>query len=641
MVEKPTPGKDFYRACNETWLRQTHLPPYVASYGVSEEVEDYLEGFLYEIARRAARRAAGGTPATSPEDVAEDAIGRLVMSAMRPEKQAANIEHLKRSLRNLGCLRNTADVATTLGMMIRFGIPTVLNVSVEVVFDQGKRRHMLLLGPGSLGLPDARYYLQREASFQNPGILRDYRELLGWIGKTLDIGYTLVDGIATEMTLAEPLAKFADETEVRILPFSELRAKFSAIPWDSLFTALGLPTPRGRIGIVGLGWISVVNSMLEGLPIDQWRLLFGIHTAVHGIAYLPAPYDQRHFEVFGRRLQGQTQKRPQHVLTMNVLTSLMGDCMSYWFVRRYLDADEKRRAVEFVDMILRAAEARIRKTPWMEEASRRATAAKLAAVAKSVFYPDRLKAPATPPPLQTDLFLANLYLLAAADMDTQLRRLEDQPAVDSVWDEPVFTVNAYYYQETNRIVLPAGNFIWPFYDSRRLGWNYGGLGAIIGHELTHAFDEEGRTIDAKGEQRALWSARDERQYTARLEQLIRLFNQAKVGTGYVNGLRTASENLADLGGLAIALEALEARLRGAAAADRLRELREFFWSYAVSWRTKIRDTKAMQNLYMDRHAPPQFRVNYVVSQFDQWYEAFGVQTGDDLYVPPEERIRIF
>jgi len=264
MVENPAAGKDFYRACNETWLRQTHLAPYRVSYSVSEEVEEVLEETLYDIARRAARRAARGTPATSPEDATEDAIGRLVMSAMRPEKQAANVAHLKQSLRNLGCLRDQADIATTIGTMNRFGIPTVLKISVDTVYDRGQRRHMLLLEPGSLGLPDARYYLQKEGAFQRPEILRDYREFLEFLGRELDPGYPLVDGVATEMTMAEPLAKFAEDTEVRIVPFSEVRRKFSAVPWETLFAALGCEVPRGRVGIVGLGWLSVVNSMVEG-----------------------------------------------------------------------------------------------------------------------------------------------------------------------------------------------------------------------------------------------------------------------------------------------------------------------------------------------------------------------------------------
>lgn len=639
MVEKPAPGDDFYRACNEIWLRQTALPPYRASYGVSEELEESLEGLLYTIAQKATRLAAVGTEPKTPGGLVEDAVGRLVLSAMRPEKQPANVAHLTQSLRGLGCLRGPEDIATTLGTMIRFGIPTVLDITVDTIYDQGERRNMLLLQPGSLGLPDARYYLQRAGTFQSAEVLRDYRELLAFLSRELDPGFTLEDGIATEMTLAEPLEKFVEETEVRIIPFAEVRRQFRAIPWDQLFAALGIPVPRGRIGIIAEGWLSVVNSMVEGLPVEQWRLLFGIHTAVHGIAYLPAPYDQRHFEVFGRRLQGETKKAPQHILTMNLLTGLMGDYMSFLFTEQYLSAKEKAAARAFVESLVGATKKRLLETPWMVAATRRACADKVAAMRTAVMYPDRVRPPTPVPALQTDLLLANVYLLAAAQLERQFARLEHP--VGAEWDEPVFTVNAYYYQETNEIVLPAGNFLWPFYSSRRLGWSYGGLGAIIAHEIIHAFDEEGRLIDAKGGRKAMWSASDERQYTTRLEQLIRLFNQAKVGGTYVNGLLTASENLADLGGVAIALEALEGRLRGVAAAKRVHELREFFWAYAVSWRTKVRPTKALQNISLDKHAPPTYRVNYVVSQFDQWYEVFGVKTGDDLYIPPEERIRIF
>lgn len=637
MVEKPTAGDDFYRACNETWLLKTPLPRYRVSYSVSEEIEDYLEEPLYAIARQATLRAAQGKEAKTAEDAAEDAIGRLVMSAIRPEKQGANLAHLKQSMRNLACLRTQEDVAITLGQLIRFGIPTVLTVGVDVAYDRGRRHHILVLEPGSLGLPDANYYIQKKGGIQRPEILREYRELLEFITREIDPGFTLADGISTEAELAEPLAKFVESTEIQLVQFTEVRQKFSAIPWDALFKGLGCSIPRGRIGIVAMPWLSVVNSMMKSLPIDHWRRLFGIHTAIHGIAYLPAPFDDRHFQLFGRRLQAQVSKTPQHVLTMSVLKTLMSEYMSYFFVKRYLDSAERVRATQFVDSLIAAAKRRIQANDWMEEATRKAIITKLSATSRSVFY-EITRPPSPIPALQTDIFLANIYLLAAATFDADIARLDRPVAHTEHTGEPAFTVNAFYYQELNQLVLPAGNFVWPFYSAKRLGWSYGGIGATIAHELVHAFDEEGKMIDARGESRPLWSARDERQYTTRLQQLIQRFNQAKVGTTPVNGLRTASENLADLGGVAIALDALEAQLHGKV--NRLEELRDFFWSYAVSWRTKIRETKAIQQIFMDRHAPPKYRVNYIVSQFDQWYEAFGVKTGDDLYIPPEERIRI-
>ncbi len=641
------PGDDFYRACNEAWLQKTHIPEFRDSYSVSEELEDYLETYLFEIANRATQKAKSGL---KPEEPCEDAIGRLVLSAMRPEKQKESVEYLKRGMRGLACIRSREDVGATLGRMIRNGVPTLLDIGADLFLQDGEPKYRLMISPGSLGLPDPRYYIQIES----PGgsVLKPYKELLDFVAKEFDLGLDLASGISTETSLAEPLQKFQEEREFVIRPLAEFQKEFHAIPWNSLLGPGGLGIPEKilrtagslRIAVTAAGWLSVLNSFFESLPVEQWSPLLGIHTAVHGIQYLPSPYDQRHFELFGKTLQGQKSKIPQHVLTMNVLKDLMSDSMSYLFVKKYITAKEKERAETFVRSILSAAKDRLSENPWMESATKRRTRAKVDAMVASVFYPEPTKPPTALPALQTDNFLVNVYLLSSARMDRDIGRLASNVrSIENAWDEPAYTANAFYYQDLNQIVLPAGYFYWPFYDSERLGWSYGGLGTIISHEIIHAFDEEGKDIDAKGEQQPLWSKGDERKYQERLGEIIRLFNQAKVGDIFVNGKKTASENLADLGGLAISLDALEHLLRAkkVGAQERLRELRDFFWSYAVSWRTRVRDKRAIQSIYMDRHAPPEFRVNYIVPQFDAWYEAFGVQTEHDLYIPPEERIRVF
>ena len=639
------PGDDFYRACNSVWLKKTHIPDFRDSYSVSEELEDYLETYLFAIVNRATQKAKEGLRAEEP---CEDAIGRLVLSSMRPEKQGESVEYLKRGMRGLSCIRSAEDVAATLGRMLRNGVPTLLDIGADLFLQkEGGGKYHLMISPGSLGLPDPRYYIQMGDA--TAGHMKLYRELLEFIGKSFDLGFDLANGISTETSLAEPLQKFQEEREFVIRSLAEFQKEFRAIPWGALLGPGGLGIPEAalrtlRIAVTAPAWLAVINSFFESLPVEQWSVLLGIHTAVHGIQYLPSPYDQRHFELFGKALQGQKSKIPQHVLTMNVLKDLMSDSMSYLFVHKYIPPAEKKRAEEFVRSILTAAKERLSENPWMEAATRRRTRAKVDTMTMSVLYPEPVKAPTTLPALQTDNFLVNIYLLSSTRMDRDIGRLSSHiRSIENAWDEPAYTANAFYYQDLNQIVLPAGYFFWPFYDPERLGWSYGGLGAIISHEIVHAFDEEGREIDAKGEHQPLWSKADERKYQAHLNKIIRLFNQAKVGDLYVNGKKTASENLADLGGLAISLDALEHLLRAkrVGAKERLSELRDFFWSYAVSWRTRIRDKKATQNLYMDRHAPPEFRVNYVVPQFDAWYEAFGVQTEHDLYIPPEERIRVF
>ncbi len=652
-VEIPAPirhevGSNFYRACNATWLRKTSLPAYRNTYSVSEELEDYLEGFLFQIAQDATAVAKRGAEPKTVIAAAEDAIGRLVLSAMRPEKQRFSVETLKQRLRGLACIQDASGVASVLTALIRDGVPTLLEIGVDTAFEGDRLVHTLQIGPGSLGLPDSRYYLHTEngPTLHSAAILREYKTLLEFVAAQFDLGFDLTGGIATESELAKHLVKATDESKLYMVPYSEVRRKFPAIPWKLLLADMDEPD---RIGILSLGWLGIVDSLFKSLPIALWRAILGISVATHGIQFLPPPYDQHHFALYGRRILGQAKKIPQHVLTMNVLRSTMSEYMSYFFVKRFLAKDAKKRATKFAESIVSAAEKRVQKTAWLEPASRGRLVKKIRAMKRRILYPDPLVVP-KPPALHTERFLENIYMLNATKFARALKRLGK--SAEEVWDEPAYTVNAYYYPDSNQIILPAGYFFWPFYDPGRLGWSYGGLGAIIAHEIVHAFDEDGKEYDERGRERRLWSKKDERAFERHLSAIISLYGKAKVGGAHVNGKETASENLADLGGVAIALEALEAALVGRPAAERLRELREFFWSYAVSWRTKEREKKALQNIFVDKHAPAEIRVNYVVAQFDAWYEAFGsppshsaeafsIVTGDNMYVPPEERLRIF
>ena len=213
------------------------------------------------------------------------------------------------------------------------------------------------------------------------------------------------------------------------------------------------------------------------------------------------------------------------------------------------------------------------------------------------------------------------------------------------WDDPVFAVNAYYYNQGNRLILPSGIVNWPFYCSsiKAIAWNYGALGAVIGHEITHAFDVDGMIYDSEGKIHQWWTQNDYKEYIKKTKAIINLFNKGIHFNHKVNGKLTLSENISDLGGIAISLDALkksqiERKLNND---DIINELKIFFISYAVSWRIKERRKKAIQSLFIDRHAPSHLRVNYIVNNFDEWYLAFNIQPKNKLYIPPEERIIIF
>jgi putative endopeptidase len=643
------PGTDFYQHINGVWLQKTPIPRVYSSYGVSEEVEVHIQDFLFKELYECQRLAEKGEkPATLDAEV-RDSIGRLALSALRQGEQKHSVQYLKRGLRSLGCMRDTKDLANSIGFMNRFGVKTILEFNIFPPDGGPKTKsssYQFVISPGSLGLPDADYY-----SAVVPGkssILRAYTDLIQKLEKELDLD-DLASIIPLEAEFSSMLKATKNDKESTSEDFSVkgLEARFKNIPWETMFTAYGLTKEFYRdtvIHIDSVKWMDYINAAFEDIPLDQWYTLVSLHTLLHAIPYLPPPIDDWHHHVFERLMRGQHAKTPQDILTLKIVKMQMAPQLGYRFVKVHLTAEFKTQATQFVKKIISTAQDKLGRVEWFSAKSRRAAIEKLRAMEVSVGYSEpMIRSPPIPPPLQTDILLANIYLLESAATEQRLDKLRKDPP-KGLWDEPPYTVNAYYYHETNEIVIPAGSFFWPFFnqDTRRwIGWNYGGLGTVIAHEITHAFDKEGKQYDSQGKESSWWSKDDDAAYLERTRALIRLYNQAKVLGRHVNGSSTLNENLADLGGLAIALEALKGDLNGASDEERKKQLRDFFVSYAVSWRTKEQPERRLQRLLLDKHAPVEMRVNLIVSQFDEWYEAFGVETGDALYIPPEERIRFF
>jgi len=228
--------------------------------------------------------------------------------------------------------------------------------------------------------------------------------------------------------------------------------------------------------------------------------------------------------------------------------------------------------------------------------------------------------------------------------NSDLLKLNKNVDIENRWEDAIYAVNAYYYSEVNQIILPAGSLQWPFYHLLApQGWNFGGLGAVIGHEMTHAFDSDGKNYNEYGVEENWWTANDNIEYKKRTTALVELFNNSKVLGHSVNGILTLNENISDLGGLAIALDALKLEITSQTLPKEAEKqvYQNFFIAYSVSWRIKEKQEKILQGLFLDRHAPAPLRVNLIVSQFDEWYTAFDIKVSDKLYIPPEERIRIF
>ena len=635
-VQSIKPGKNFYKHVNGHWLQHASIPPFRTSFGVSEEVELLIEKQLETILSKCYTLAEKGEKPVTKREKMMDVIGRFMLSSLRGEKQQNSVTFLRKIIRPLVCIRGPEDVMEKIGSMNREGISTFMNVTIFQ--KKNPSEYTLMVGCGSLGLPDDTYY-----SGQAPGksqTLLAYVKLCEELGKRLSID-ELRTAVQTEASLSGIMKHYKDDT-FEDIEGKHLEETFPGIAWDTLFTSYGVSNWKTKtVRVYNIRVIKQIEKCLKTWPLDSWSNLFTLHTILYALPVLPPPYDDLHFQFFGKRLRGQVEKLPQDQLTLNLVRTLLRIPLSYLYVEDYIDASIKKDATKFADTIHKHALERLTKVDWLEESTKKVAVRKLRAMTFSISNPDEFPGIKIPD-LITDNFLLNMFLLSEMNTVTMISRM-GSVANPNNWDEAPYTVNAYYFNERNQFILPAGSIQWPFYKSSKehIGWNYGGLGAVIGHEITHAFDMDGKEYNEKGEKESWWTKKDNAEYTKRTDALVRLFDSGKILGHPVDGSLTLSENIADLGGLAIALDALHQELGEASEEEKKKQLRDFFMAYAVSWRVKERSKKVIQSLFLDVHAPAELRVNFIVSQFDEWYKLFGVVTGDDLYIPPEERVQIF
>ncbi len=629
-------SKDFYTCVNTQWLRHVHMPPYLAAFGISEEVEKRIEAQLFSIAY-SCMNAYHQKQTTNTE---ETMMGAVVHSVLHVASQQNSVASLQEMLDAIQCLKTKEDIARSIGQMCRSKISTLLGLEGKY-FDKHRKEFSLFLARGSIGLPDKLYYED-----ESPGrwkTLHYYTEFLEKLGRAFHIP-DLVSVIETEKKLAPYILLKRVKEEESKLYGHQLQSLYTHIPWAMIFEGYGVSGWSRRVfAVESREWLSILNTLFQNESIEFWKLLLKWETLHHFVAYLPPPFDDYHFEFFRKRLRGQAQKLPQKYLMLDILGEWLNPFLSKEYSKRFISSEFKKKAEAFAKEIHQATLHRIHTVDWLQPHTRSLAIEKVKQMRLSIACPDS-KVSLPLPKVVADNLVKNLLSLGEWSTDQILSKLGQLRSAEKGWEDPVFAVNAYFYAENNELILPYGSLFDPFYsETRPLGWNYGGVGAILGHEITHAFDEDGKEYDPYGYKKHWWSSQDTKKYQTIIKKIISLFNKQKVLGHSVDGVSTASENIADLGGLGIALDALNKRLdqEHVSLEERKKAYQNFFISYAMSWRVKERPQKQLQALLVDRHAPAHLRVNLVVNQFQEWYDAFNIQKGDPLYIAPEDRIRIF
>jgi putative endopeptidase len=638
VVSSKKPGHDFYVYVNGSWLHHVKTPTYRSAFGVSEELEELIKENFLILVEKSSAYAKRGPQSHGPNEKAFQNVGQFALSALRPSVQSKSIHLLKSMIHEINCIRDTNDITKILALFAKMRITSLL--SFYTYFEPNdKIISRCALSPGQLGLPDVSYYFP---TTETPSTLVLYGAMLDKVANLLELDRKLSDVIHVETLFAKVIKKYQYQRDT-ILKGTDLDSRYNTIDWEIFWKTIGYS--RWKEHILKLnppGWIKAIDTFLRSLPLDSWKLLLQTHLILHALPLLPPPYDDIHSEFYEKHLRGQTRKLPQKELTVRLLQEWMPNTMSRLYIKYFFDDSLKREALKFVKTIQAAAINRIEKTDWFTQKTREKAVQKVKDMKLGVGYPSRLP-PIEKATLQTDNLFQNILRLGEDHSDSEVEAINKQINVEDEWDDAVYAVNAYYYSEVNQLVLPAGSLMWPFYFSKApLGWNYGGLGAVIGHEMTHAFDSDGKEYNSKGRREKWWTVQDNREYNKRTKALVKLFSEANVMGHPVNGSLTLNENISDLGGLAIALDALDLQLKQMKLTPEQRKeaYRNFFISYAVSWRIKEKPAKIIQGLFMDRHAPAQLRVNLIVSQFQEWYDAFDIEVKDTLFIPPAERIQI-
>jgi predicted metalloendopeptidase len=641
LVFKPNesvhPGTNFYKYVNQKWMSAVKIPPYKVVYGVSEEVEDREEAKMYSLLSRWITKR--DKKPTGILERYEHCLGILAHSVLTSETQTKSKQFLQNLLTGIQSLQSKEEVAVILGEFARYRIPSFLSLYAQYE-NKNRQRFTYSFGYGSLGLPDATYYLKR--TMDRAVILEDYKTFLTKVGKDFQIN-DLACIVKLEKRLARRLWKFRDDKQ-KEWKGSDLERKLPNLPLDIFFKTHGLSNWRDQMIFTdSFRWLHTVNHLFVHLSLVTWRRILSAHVLLYCLSFLPKPYSDLSFDFYRKRLRGQKEQLPPKKRALMVLQRWAMPFFSRLYAGELVNPDVKPAIEQMLKELQGVAQERLTQVEWLETPTRRKAVEKVKAMRSIVAFPDSYEELSIPK-LQSNHVLLNLFSLGEWKTKLELKKLGRTISQRKDWEDPVFIVNAYYYPQANEIVIPSGILNYPFYDaSTPLGWNYGGIGCVLGHELTHAFDNDGKEYDPRGYLEKWWTPTDNRNYNKMTKSLIQLYGKQTINGHHVAGRNTLGENISDIGGMAIALDALKQKLDSLCKTEKEKQeaYRQFFLGFATSWRYKDLKKKRLQALFMDKHAPPSLRVNLVVSQFKEWYSAFEIQETDPLYIPPEKRITLF
>jgi predicted metalloendopeptidase len=631
------PGDDFYAFVNGNWLDTFTIPPDHAGYGVFNQLEDLSEQRVRDIIEQAAAtNPAPGTP--------EQKIGDFYASFMDQAAIEANgLTPAQPDLQRIASASSRKDVAHLFGLP---GFASLFDVDLPPDL-KNPDRYSIVISQSRLGLPDRDYYLKDDPKLKE---IRD--KYLAYVEQMLALGgapdahakAAAIMKFETEVAKAQwPIEKRRDvDATYNPRTKTQLVAFAPGFQWETFLQASDLGD-RENLILSELTAIRDLAAIFNRTPLPTLQAYLTFHYLNDHASYLPKRFDDARFAFYGTTLRGQPEQRERWKRGVAAVDGALGELVGQVYVARYFPPESKAKMQELVANLRAALSERIDALDWMTPETKSRAHEKLATFTPKIGYPDKWKDYSALEVRRDDL-LGNVRRAAEWQWNYQVARL-DKPVDRAEWQMTPQQINAYYNPLNNEIVFPAAILQPPFFDPNADdAVNYGAIGAVIGHEIGHGFDDQGRKFGPDGGLQDWWTPKDAQAFTERVSRLISEYSQFEALPGLkVSGANTIGENIGDLGGINMAYHAYHLSLRGKEppVLGGFTGDQRFFLSWAQVWRAKYRDGAMRELVMSDVHSPPRYRVNGTVPNVDPWYKAFDVKPEDRLFLKPEQRVSIW
>jgi putative endopeptidase len=635
------PQDDLFRHVNGTWLAETEIPPDRAAHGAFHALRDQSELDVRAILEKAV--ASDAPPGTD-----ERKVGDLYAAFMDADAvEALDAEPLADDLAEVRSVATIDDFVALLGALQRHGTPGVVEWFVDNDGDDATRYVVNVVQAG-LGLPDEAYYREDAYAEVRAAYVEHVATMLRLVDEP-DAEAKAERIMALETLLAGDHWTTVDSRDALKTHNKRTRDQLdemaSGLAWDRWLT--GLQAPEAAFAEVVVRQPSAVEAagrLLRELPIDDWKAWLVFHHVRAAAPYLSSRFVDANFAFYGTLLSGIPELRERWKRGVSVVEGAIGEAVGELYVAEHFPPEHKAHMQRLVGWLVEAYRVDIESLEWMSPETRQRALEKLGQFTPKIGYPDEWRDYSSLV-IDRDDLLGSLRRAEAFEVARNLAKIGGE--VDrGEWHMTPQTVNAYYNPGMNEIVFPAAILRSPFFDpDADDAVNFGGIGAVIGHEIGHGFDDQGSRYDGEGNLRDWWTDADRKGFDARAQALVAQydgFQPEGLPGHHVNGALTVGENIGDLGGIQIAHTAYLLSLQGAEppVIDGLTGSQRVFLGWAQVWRMVLRDAEVIRRLAIDPHSPPEFRAN-VVRNLDEFHEAFDVDEDDGMYLPPDARVRIW